>query len=262
MSRLCPLFSSSSGNSTYISSGGCSVIVDAGASFKGICAALEAAGSDLSDLRAVAVTHTHTDHTKGLKTLLKKTGLPLVASSQTLETLVSEGLVPPETTVLEIGDGPIQIGGLQITRFATSHDSEGSSGFAVDFSDGKRAAVCTDLGIVTDGVRAALSGCQAVLFESNHDIEMLKRGPYPPQLKLRIMSDKGHLSNSACAVELPRLLECGCTRFVLGHLSQHNNLPTLARSASRAVLTAAGAAEGSDYILSVAKPTGNGVTVF
>ncbi len=262
MSRLCPLFSSSSGNSTYISSSGCGILVDAGASFKGMVEALKNAGGDLSQLVAVAVTHEHTDHTKGLKTLLKNTGLPIIASEKTLAALDAQGLIPPQTETLLAEQGEICIGKLAVNRFATSHDCAGSSGYTVTLPSGERVAVCTDLGIVTDEVRAALSGCSTVLFESNHDVDMLKRGPYPAHLKLRILSDNGHLSNSACAVELPRLLESGCRRFVLGHLSQHNNLPALAVSAARAVLTDCGAKANEDYILTVAKPNGNEAVVF
>ncbi len=262
MSRLCPLFSSSSGNATYISSSGNGILVDAGASFKGISEALEKAGGSFEGVLAVAVTHTHSDHTKGLKTLLNRTGLPLIASKETVCALRVAGLVPEKTEVLEIANTPINLDGFSISRFATSHDSVGSSGYVFDFSDGKRVAVCTDLGTVTDEVREAIKGCKALLIESNHDVEMLKRGPYPPHLKLRILSEIGHLSNYACAVELPRLLSCGCEHFVLGHLSQHNNLPALARSASRVALAEAGAEENKDYVLKVAKPSGNEVTVF
>ena len=138
----------------------------------------------------------------------------------------------------------------------------GSSGYRFTFSDGKSVAVCTDLGIVTDEVKNSLSGCDTVLIESNHDIDMLKRGPYPPQLKLRILSDNGHLSNNACALTLKELLKGGTVRFILGHLSQHNNLPMLALSTAKQSLLDLGAKCGSDYTLSVAKPCFNEVTLF
>ena len=98
-----------------------------------------------------------------------------------------------------------------------------------------------------------------MLFESNHDVEMLRRGPYPPPLKLRILSDKGHLSNNACAEQLPFLLQNGTTRIILGHLSRQNNLPTLAKMTAQNALSLAGAKENEDYILTVAKPENNGV---
>lgn len=100
-----------------------------------------------------------------------------------------------------------------------------------------------------------------MLIESNYDIDMLKKGPYPAELKMRIMSECGHLSNNACAAELPELLKSGTTRFILGHLSRNNNNPLLALSAAKNTLTEAGAAVGSDCILEVAAPKNNGVTV-
>ena len=110
-------------------------------------------------------------------------------------------------------------------------------------------------------MREAILKSDCILIESNHDIEMLKRGPYPPLLKMRILSDRGHISNNACAAELAALLKSGTTRFILGHLSQNNNTPNLARSCAEAALMAVGAQNGKDYLLSVAAPKDNGVTV-
>ena len=112
------------------------------------------------------------------------------------------------------------------------------------------------MGIVTDSVRQALIGSDLVYIESNHDIKMLKSGPYPPELKLRILSDKGHLSNISCAAELPKLLNTGTTRFILAHLSQQNNLPRLAEAAAVASLGDVGAKRDLDYILKAAPVCG------
>ena len=99
----------------------------------------------------------------------------------------------------------VDFGGVEITRYNTSHDCEGSSCFSFLLPDSKRITVCTDLGIVTDEVRHALLKSDLVLFESNHDIQMLKTGPYPAVLKMRILSERGHISNNACAAELPAM---------------------------------------------------------
>lgn len=259
MARVCPLFSSSSGNSVYIKDGDSGILIDAGVSFKSLCQALESAGGSLETLKGICITHEHEDHIKGLKVLLKKTGIPLFASEKTLETLAARDVIPAGARVIATNE-KAQAEDFGILRFATSHDCEGSSGYGIILKDGRKVSVCTDLGVVTDAVRDALKGSDVLLFESNHDVEMLRRGPYPPQLKLRILSDSGHLSNNACASELPAFLESGTTRFILGHLSQHNNMPMLAKTASRTVLAAAGAEENRDYILTVAKPSGNGVT--
>lgn len=261
MSRICPLFSGSTGNSTYIGTQNGGILIDAGASFKGICEALLRAGGNAEEIMAVAVTHEHSDHIKGLKTFLNKTGACLVTSVKTAEILAELDKIPANTKVIALDTDGVEIGGIAINRFATSHDCDGSSGFTFVLPDAKKIAVCTDLGVVTDEVRKNIIGSDLVLFESNHDIEMLKRGPYPPHLKMRILSEHGHISNNACAAELPKLLNSNTKRFILGHLSRHNNTPMLAKSCAESALMDLGAQNGRDYILSVAKPDYNGVTV-
>ena len=163
MSKICPLYSSSSGNSTYIGTKNGAILIDAGASFKGICENLCRANATTDELLAVAVTHEHTDHVKGLKTLLNKTGIPLIASKETAESLVAKGLVPPKTEVIIIDEKPVEICGTQISRFKTSHDCDGSSGYTLSLPDQKRISVCTDLGIMTDSVKNSLLKSDLVL---------------------------------------------------------------------------------------------------
>lgn len=262
MSRICPLFSGSSGNSTYIGTKNGGILVDAGASMKGICSAVESAGGSLSEIIGIVVTHEHCDHIKGLKTFLTNTNVECVASTETLQSLISSGQIPTGTKTVALDEGAFEINGIEIKRFPTSHDCKGSSGYRFVLPDNQSVAVCTDLGVVTDKVRNAVIGCDTILLESNHDIEMLKKGLYPPQLKMRIMSETGHLSNNACSAELANLLKNGAKRFILGHLSRENNLPLLAKSCAEAALMDIGAKNGKDYILTVAAPSGNGVTVF
>ena len=260
MSRICPLFSSSSGNSTYIATPSGGLLIDAGASFKGIKEALAAAGSEIDEVKAVLITHTHDDHIKGLKTLLKNTDALLMATKDTAETLLNNDKIPQNARI-NIIDGSDVFRDIKITAFETSHDCLGSCGYSFECPDGKKISVCTDLGLVTDSVHQAITGSDAVLLESNHDIDMLKSGPYPPHLKLRILSDSGHISNAACATEIKKLFEGGTKRFILGHLSQHNNTPLLALSSSQSALIDLGAKNGQDYILSVAAPKNNRVMV-
>lgn len=261
MSRICPLFSSSSGNSIYIADASGGILIDAGASMKGICNAIERAGGDYREIKAVAVTHTHSDHTKGLKTFLNRTDAMLIATEATIEALKNEDKIPAGTKVLVADKNGIDICGMNISNFDTSHDCKGSCGYSVILPDNKKITVCTDLGVVTDSVRTAITGSDVLLIESNHDIDMLKNGPYPMPLKVRILSDKGHISNVSCAAELKDLLQKGTERFILGHLSQHNNTPLLAKSCAQAALMDIGAVNGKDYRLTVAAPKDNGVTV-
>ena len=261
MARICTLASGSTGNSTYISTTDGDIIVDAGISCKALMSAINEAGGDVSRVKAIAITHTHTDHIKGLKTFLKTTKTPLIASSETINTLIDGNFIPEGINVIE-ASGTIVLGDVAVDFFKTSHDAAGSGGYVITLPDLRRAAVCTDLGIMTDDIRQKLKGCEAILIESNHDVDMLKRGPYPAQLKLRILSDEGHLSNNACAIELPDFLKNGTSRIILGHISAENNSPLLARSAATATLAQIGAKDGIDYILETAKPKTVGVTVF
>lgn len=253
MPRFCPLFSSSEGNCTYISASDGALLVDAGVSCKSILQALNDKGADLKDIRGILVTHSHSDHVRSLKTICSKLGIPVYATEQTLSALAEQDKLCPKCKTYAV-DAPFSAAGMEITPFRTSHDCEGSAGYLFKMPGGVSAAVCTDLGVMTDSVRNTIKGADAVLIESNHDVNMLKNGPYPPELKLRILSDRGHLSNVACASELPELLKSGTTRFILGHLSQHNNLPEIAKNCSEVVLIGEGAVNLRDYILYVAPP--------
>lgn len=258
LARLCPLFSGSDGNSTYISSEHGAVLVDVGASFKALSLAIDNCGGSIEEIKGVFITHEHVDHIKGLKPLINKTKLPIFASEQTLNALISLDAVP-KGAVLNPIDTETEICNMRVKRFNTSHDCLGSSGYTFELSDNNKIAVCTDLGVVTDEVRRSLYGSKTVLIEANHNIEMLKKGPYPPHLKMRILSNKGHLSNNACAAELPMLLKLGTVNFVLGHISKNNNTPLLALSSARASLADIGAKKDQDYTLFAASPTGNEV---
>lgn len=142
--------------------------------------------------------------------------------------------------------------GMEIQPFATSHDSRESLGFRITLPDGRGWRWRPTPGVMTDTVRAALSGCDLVHIESNHDVRMLENGPYPYYLKRRILADTGHLSNDACAAELTALAQNGTTRFVLAHLSRENNLPEIAYMTAQAALCGAGMQENIDFLLQVA----------
>ena len=260
MARFCPLFSSSSGNCIYIGNGSTNILIDAGVSAKKISEELSGMGIGTDDISAIFVTHEHSDHISGLWGTAKK-GIPVFASTKTVETLRSaDGKV--STLNYNVADGETDIDGITVQRFATSHDCDGSSGYKITLPSGMRICICTDTGVVTPEIRDAITGCDVVMLESNHDINMLANGFYQPYLKKRILSEKGHLSNTAAAEELPELVGNGATRIVLGHLSKNNNTPELARETSIIRLAAAGFTEGEDFLLSVASPENNPLMSF
>lgn len=255
MAKLCPLFSSSSGNCFYFSAGGAAVLVDAGVSCKRILNALADRNIDPQSIRAIFLTHSHDDHVKGLRVLLTKLHIPVYAAAETLQTLREKKILTPEQGIALQKDFEFSPS-LRVQFFSTSHDCPGSCGYCFTAEEGLKVALCTDLGTVDETVRSCLCGCKAVVLESNHDVGMLQNGAYPFPLKQRILSDCGHLSNGSCATELPALVRSGTSEIILAHLSRENNTPDLAEITAVSVLQENGLQRNKDYRLQVAPPEG------
>ncbi len=250
MARLCPLFSGSSGNSYYIGSRSAGLLIDAGRSARQLDNMLKLCGVDPLAIQGVLVTHEHTDHVSGLRVFAQKYGLPVFASQGTLHALEST-LGGVETHAAEDG---LQIAGMTVHPFHTSHDCAEPMGFRINTEDGRVFALSTDLGYLSEEVRESLLGADFVVIESNHDRELLRTGGYPPYLKQRILSDHGHLSNDVCAGFLPELAKSGAKRFLLAHLSRENNSPALALEASFSALVRGGLVRDVDFLLDTASP--------
>ncbi len=254
MARLCPLFSGSSGNSYYIGSRSAGLLLDAGRSARQLDGMLKLCGVDPLAVQGILVTHEHSDHVSGLRVFARKYGLPVFASAGTLSALGSS-LDGVETHRAEPG---LQLAGMTVTPFSTSHDCAEPLGFRVETEDKRIFTLSTDLGYLSEEVREHLLGTDFAVIESNHDVEMLRTGPYPAYLKQRILSDHGHLSNADCAGFLPELARSGAKRFLLAHLSRENNSPSLALGASLGALVRAGYVRGVDFLLDAAAPENTG----
>ncbi len=252
MAKFCSLYSSSSGNCTYIGSSQGGILVDIGVSAKKTELALQGIGIDPSSIAAIFVTHEHSDHINGIRVFASRYGITVYSSQGTLAGMEEQGALCSKFRAEVIPESGIEAGGIYIRPFRTPHDSKESTGYTAVTPDGKRIAVSTDLGTVTDTVMNAIQGSDLILLESNHDVRMLQSGPYPYFLKERILSNHGHLSNELCAETAVKLLNSGTTRFVLGHLSKENNMPSLAYETTRSAMRLEGATEGIDYLLSVA----------
>ena len=263
MMRYCPLFSGSTGNCTYVGTADGGLLIDVGVSARRIKTALTEREIDPTSIRAVLLTHEHSDHVAGLQVLCKQFGWPVVASEGTLDGLAEQNKLPANGRIYMLpADRSLALAGLRITPFEAPHDSRQCFGYRIDSEDGRSLAMTTDLGYMPDHILQAIKGCQTLHIESNHDPEMLRNGPYPYWLIQRIRGEGGHLSNQECAAVLPSLVEAGASRIVLAQLSEHNNTPALAQSVSAAALSAAGIAVGKDCLLSVAKPTGDSPVVY
>ncbi len=262
MIRFCPLFSSSSGNSVYIGENNEGILVDVGRTAKQIREKLESIGVEEKAIKAVFLTHEHADHINGLSVFLKRNKIPVYASSGTILALKNKGVLTDCHIDFTVTDDGVEIGDMFIKPFKTSHDCADGRGYTITGSDGStRVAVATDTGIVTPEIVNSITGCKLVYIESNHDVNMLKNGPYYYDLKKRILSDKGHLSNDACASVLKTLVNNGTTQFILAHLSPENNTPHLAYETSINALLNMGALVNRDYQLKVAEAENNSKVV-
>lgn len=261
MAKICPLFSGSRGNSYYIGGGGSGILIDAGRSAKQIEKALLQNQIDIGSIRAVFITHEHTDHIQGLRVFASRYNLKVYASQGTLCELKQMGVINEKLQCAEINGSGIGIDNMFIRPFATSHDCAESVGYTVSFSTGAKVAIATDTGMVTDDMQGAVMGCDAVIIESNHDVGMLMNGSYPYVLKRRILSNSGHLSNYTCSRLLPELVKSGTTRFILAHLSGENNMPLLAKNSALCELNQNGMRDNKDFTLMVAPPETMGESV-
>lgn len=252
MVELCSLFSGSSGNASLIKAGHTNILVDCGGSGSQLEAALQQAGMDPASISLILITHEHIDHIKGAGVMSRRYNLPIYATRGTWEGMIAKlGKINCDNIHYIQGGIPFGVKDTVITPFATPHDSRESVGFTVEHG-GKRASIATDIGVMNMTVYNNIKKSDTVLLESNHDVEMLMNGPYSYDLKMRIRSSVGHLSNTDSARTCAHLLEDGVRHIILGHLSQDNNIPKKAYEEAEAAMVQRGAKIGSDITLEVA----------
>lgn len=227
--RCSVLASGSTGNAVYVEAGGTSLLIDAGIGIRQLEGALRTIGVDPGQLCALLVTHEHADHIKGVASAVRRWRWPVYASEGTWSEI--RRLWPQEDEIAPrlIGAGrPFSLGRMVVEPFALSHDAEEPLGFCLH-AGGQKLVLATDLGYVSDRVREVTRGAHTYILETNHDLEMLRAGPYPWHLKRRILGDKGHLSNDSAADFLLDVLTEDTEAIYLAHLSQENNRPDIAR---------------------------------
>jgi len=224
--KITPLASGSSGNSFLVQKNGSALLVDAGLSAKQITERLQKAGFDPALLKGIIVSHGHSDHVKGIGVLSRRFKLPVFMNSGTWEVVQ---VYAGELHRLEcFQTGRIfDFCGFRIHPFSVPHDCADPVGFRIT-SGSASLGIATDLGAATGLVTSVLTGVQAVVLESNHDPQMLQKGPYPWDLKQRVRSRLGHLSNPDSAKLLQRIVTDELQQVILAHISQTNNKAELA----------------------------------
>ena len=235
------LYSGSSGNCVYVKTPDTELLFDAGVSARAVEKGLNNIQSSLSRIGAIFITHEHSDHIKGLEVISKKHHIPTHMVTPSARALIRN---PQASLLNDLYLHPsvfsVKLGNTTIRSFPTPHDSAASVGYTVTYdADGKteKFGLATDIGHITEELTASLLGSDAVVIEANHDVNMLFSGPYPYHLKLRIRSDKGHLSNEDCAKLAKFLAENGTRDFVLAHLSKENNFAPIAETTVRAAIS-------------------------
>ena len=251
--NLCPLFSGSSGNSVYMACGGVKLLVDAGMSAARVEANQREIGVDIRNIDAILITHEQIDHVRGLGVLCRRYGMPVYANEGTWQGILQKETGIPQKCMRTFYTGEdFYIGALNVHPFPIPHDAADPVGFAFD-CQGLRCGVATDIGHISETWMRAVSGCQALVLEANHDVDMVRRGPYPQRLKQRILGRRGHLNNEDCARALCELAESGTRAVFLSHLSTDNNLPELAYNTVCGALSAAGFDVGNDIRVCVSR---------
>lgn len=248
MIEFCSLASGSSGNCLYVETPNVAVLVDCGISGKKVTDTLNEIGKTQDKIKAVLVTHDHSDHISGVGIISRKFKIPVYASTPTMKSILSSDSRIDNYTIIDKED--FCIDDLQITVVRTSHDSPHSCGYIFRHENTK-IAVMTDLGYVTNEIVEKCSGCDFAFIESNYDLQMLMYGGYPMETKRRIASEIGHLSNDDCGKFACSLANYGTKRFMLGHISSNNNMTTIAYNTVRDCLVFMGYEE-KDFSLDIA----------
>jgi len=255
--RFCPLFSGSSGNSLYLGCNDTHLLIDAGMSGAKITAEMERVGLAPTDLSGILITHEHADHIAGAGILSRRYNLPIYANEATWSAMRDKlGNISENNIRLFETGADFHIGSLDITPFAIPHDAAEPVGYSF-YAGRNKLSIATDLGVIRESWLKHIEDSDLVLLESNHDVDMLKAGRYPYDLKRRILGNKGHLSNDAAGKAALQLVQRGVRNIILGHLSGENNFPELAYQSVCCALQSEGVEPGRDLMLSVASRDGS-----
>ncbi|WAA12272.1 MBL fold metallo-hydrolase [Fervidibacillus halotolerans] len=243
------LASGSTGNSIYVETDDQALLVDAGLSGKQMDLLFKQIGRDPKKLSGIFVTHEHSDHIKGVGVFARKYQLPIYANEKTWRVMEPQlGEIPTDLKFTFPTDSVRTFGKLDIESFAVSHDAAEPM-FYIFHYEGKKLAIITDTGYVNDRMIGKIKNADYFIFESNHDVEMLRMGKYPWSVKRRILSDVGHISNEDAALAMSECIGDQTKGIYLAHLSKDNNMKELARMSVTQILKKKGFAVGESFSL-------------
>lgn len=228
MIKLIPLFSSSKGNCTYIETDTTSLLVDVGITCKRLVTKMSEMQINPETIEAILITHEHSDHIKGIKVFANKYKIPVYATQKTWDFIGDSLMLPENQKRTFVPNYFFNIGNIKVQPFNIPHDAVDPCGFSF-YCNQEKVTVATDLGCINEYLLSNMLKSNSILLESNHDLNMLKTGPYPWSLKQRISGNFGHLSNITSAQVVEILAKNGTKNFILGHLSEENNFPELAK---------------------------------
>ncbi|MCM3588160.1 MBL fold metallo-hydrolase [Mesobacillus maritimus] len=243
------LASGSTGNAIYVETEDQRFLVDAGLSGKQMDALFQQIGREMKSLNGLLVTHEHSDHIKGIGIVARKYNLPIYANEKTwkaMDGLIGE--VPIEQKFTFDMETVKSFGSLDIESFGVSHDAAEPM-FYVFHHEGKKLVLITDTGYVSDRMKGIIANADVYVFESNHDVQMLRMGRYPWNIKRRILGDYGHVSNEDAAIAMSEVIGDQTKKIYLAHLSQDNNMKDLARMAVSQTLESRGIRAGEQFHL-------------
>lgn len=251
--KFCSLASGSSGNCHYVATDETGLLVDAGLSGKYIKGALENIDVDITTITGLLVTHEHSDHIKGIGVLMRRYGIPLYITEETWKAMSCKiGKIDEKKVIFISKNEEVEVGNIVVKSYEVSHDAVDPVGYTFRYGNSK-ISIVTDLGHITDEIMDEIKDSDLLLIESNHDEEMLKMGSYPYYLKRRILSELGHLSNSAAGEIVVNAVKRGRVKNVLlGHLSKENNFPELAFETVKNIVEASSIEVGVDINIDMA----------
>ena len=227
MIQFMSLVSGSSGNSSLITNGSTTLLIDCGISGKKLEQKLESISINPKDISGILITHEHTDHTSGVGVLARRYSLPLYATEKTFAAMNIGKISQSQVNTISPGI-TFSAGSIDVHPFSIPHDAADPVGYSFLTKDGKYT-LATDIGFMPESLFKEIQGSKQIILESNHDIEMLRFGSYPYYLKQRILSQTGHMSNELTAQVAVRLAHSGTENIMLAHLSCENNTPEIAQ---------------------------------